>query len=117
LRDIHEYILVFTKGGFARLDKGISDITRNEFLEATLSIWEIPPESARRVGHPAPFPIELAARAIKLFSYKGDVILDPFNGVGTTCVAAKRLGRHYVGFDISEKYCQIAENRLAEVDR
>ena len=115
LRDIHEYILVFAKGDFSRPDKGESDITRDEFMESTLSIWEIPPESAKRVGHPAPFPVDLAARVIKLYSYKNDVVLDPFNGAGTTCVAAKKLGRHYVGFDISEEYCRITEKRLAEV--
>jgi site-specific DNA-methyltransferase (adenine-specific) len=115
LRDVHEYILVFAKGGFSRPDPGESDISRDEFMESTLSVWEIPPESARRVGHPAPFPVGLAARAIKLYSYKNDVVLDPFNGAGATCVAAKKLGRRYVGFDISEEYCRIAERRLAEI--
>jgi site-specific DNA-methyltransferase (adenine-specific) len=113
LRDIHEYLLVFAKASFSRPDKGASDILKNEFLEATLSIWEIPPESARRVGHPAPFPIELAKRVIKLYSYRGDVILDPFAGSGTTCVAARKHHRHYVGYDISEDYCEIAKQRLA----
>ena len=77
-------------------------------------MWEIPPESARRVGHPAPFPVELAARVIRLFSYVGDVVLDPFNGSGSTCVAAKLNGRRYVGYDIEPQYCQIAERRLQE---
>lgn len=112
LRDIHEYILVFAKGLFSRPDKGVSDITKNEFMESTLSIWNIQPESAKRVGHPAPFPVALASRVIKLYSYKNDVILDPFVGSGTTCVAAKKLGRHYVGFDISQEYCQLAEARI-----
>lgn len=115
LRDIHEYLLVFAKGGYSRTDHGESDIAREEFLAATLSIWEIPPESARRVGHPAPFPVELASRVIHLYSYTDDVVLDPFAGSGTTCVAAKSLGRHYVGVDISEEYCKLAEKRLLEI--
>lgn len=116
LRDLHEYLLVFTKGMFSRPDKGESDITREEFMESTLSIWQVPPESAKKVGHPAPFPVALAARVIKLYSYVDDVILDPFLGSGTTCVAAKGLRRHYVGFDISPEYCALSEKRLAETN-
>ena len=114
LRDVHEYLLVFVKDGFSRPDAGESDISRDEFLAATLSVWEIPPESARRVGHPAPFPVELARRVIQLYSYVGDVVLDPFNGSGSTCVAAAQAGRHYVGYDISEEYCELARRRLAQ---
>lgn len=117
LRDIHEYLLVFVKGEFSRADRGESDIGREEFMESTLSVWEISPESARKVGHPAPFPVELAERVIKLYSYTSDVILDPFAGSGTTCVAAARTGRPYVGYDISREYCQLAESRLKEVSR
>lgn len=112
LRDIHEYLLVFAKQSYSRPDKGESDIQTDEFMAATLSIWEIPPESARRVGHPAPFPTELASRVIKLYSYKSDIVLDPFAGSGTTCVAASSLHRGYVGYDISSEYCDIAEARL-----
>jgi len=115
LRDIHEYLLVFAKGGFSRSDKGSSDITDEEFMEATLSIWNVPPESARKIGHPAPFPIALAARVIRLYSYIGDVVLDPFAGSGTTCVAAAQLERHYVGFDISPDYCKLAEERISVI--
>jgi modification methylase len=82
-------------------------------MEATLSIWEIPPESARKVGHPAPFPVALAARVIKLLSYVDDVVLDPFAGSGSTCVAAAQLGRHFVGFEISEEYCALARKRIS----
>lgn len=117
LRDIHEYLLIFAKHSFSRPDKGDSDISKEEFMESTLSVWEIPPESAKRVGHPAPFPVPLAERVIRLFSYIGDVILDPFVGSGTTCVAAKELNRKYVGYDIEEKYLQIAEERLKEVKK
>ena len=115
LRDIHEYLLVFAKQAFSRPDKGDSDIDRAEFMESTLSVWEIAPESAKRVGHPAPFPLELAERVIRLYSYRGDVVLDPFAGSGTTCVAAVANTRHYVGFDIAADYCALAERRIAAV--
>ncbi|MEZ4639217.1 MAG: site-specific DNA-methyltransferase [Caldilineaceae bacterium] len=113
LRDLHEYLLVFAKQGFSRPDRGQSDIERDEFLDATLSIWQIPAESAKRVGHPAPFPVDLAARVIHLYSYVEDVVLDPFSGSGTTCVAAAQLGRHYVGYELSAEYCALAQKRIA----
>ena len=114
LRDLHEYLLVFAKQSYSRPDRGESDIEREEFMEATLSMWEITPASARRVGHPAPFPVELAGRVIRLFSYVNDVILDPFLGSGTTCVAAIKNQRRYVGFEIAEEYCQLAQERINE---
>lgn len=114
LRDIHEYLLVFAKGAFSRPDRGASDIERDEFMDATLSIWEIPSESAKRVGHPAPFPVALAERVIRLYSYVDDTVLDPFIGSGTTAVAAVHTARHYVGFDISVEYCALAEQRIAQ---
>lgn len=114
LRDIHEYLLVFVKEEFGRPDRGVSDIERDEFMESTLSIWEIPPESARRVGHPAPFPVALAERVIRLYSYVDDVVLDPFNGSGSTCVAAFLNGRPYVGYDIEPEYVRLAQSRLKE---
>jgi site-specific DNA-methyltransferase (adenine-specific) len=114
LRDVHEYLLVFAKQSFSRPDKGESTIKKDEFISGTLSIWEIPPESAKRVKHPAPFPEKLAQRVIELFSYSQDVVLDPFVGSGTTCVAAKKHDRHYVGFDISEEYCMLADERIAK---
>lgn len=117
LRDIHEYLLVFAKQSYSRPDRGESDIGRDEFMDATLSVWEIAPESAKRVGHPAPFPEALAARVIRLYSYVGDVVLDPFAGSGTTCVAALRNGRRYAGFEIDAGYCALAEKRLAQADR
>lgn len=113
LRDLHEYLIVLAKESFSRPDKGESDIGGEEFMESTLSIWQIPPESAKKVGHPAPFPVELAARVIKLYSYVEDVVLDPFVGSGTTCVAAKLLKRHYVGVDIAPEYCELSEKRLS----
>ena len=115
LRDVHEYLLVFAKQDYTRPDKGQSDIERDEFLAATLSIWSIPPASAKRVGHPAPFPVALARRVIQLYSYVGDVVLDPFAGSGTTCAAAAACQRHYVGVDIAPEYCALAQARIAEV--
>ena len=117
LRDLHEYLLVFAKGSFTRPDKGSSDMSSDEFTESTLSVWEIMPVSAKKVGHPAPFPVELASRVIKLYSYVDDVVLDPFIGSGTTGIAAKKHGRHYVGFEISAEYCRLAEERIASATR
>jgi DNA modification methylase len=112
LRDVHEYLLVFAKQSFSRPDIGKSDIHPTEFMDATLSIWKIASESATRVQHPAPFPIKLAERVIELYSYRGDVVLDPFVGSGSTCVAAANKRRFYVGFDISSEYCKIARKRV-----
>jgi site-specific DNA-methyltransferase (adenine-specific) len=115
-RDVHEYILVFAKQSFSRPDRGESDITRDEFMAATTSVWEIAPESARRIGQPAPFPLALPDRLIRLLSFRGDVILDPFLGSGTTAVAARLAGRRYVGYDTNPEYIVLAEARLAAAD-
>jgi len=112
LRDIHEYILVFAKQSFSRPDKGESDIGRDEFMAGTLSVWEIAPESAKRVGHPAPYPVGLVKRVVRLFSYQGDVVLDPFMGSGTTAVAAVQTKRYYVGYEINSNYIELAEERV-----
>lgn len=113
LRDIHEYILVFSKGDYKR-EKGKKEntITKEQFIEWTKSIWTINAESARRIGHPAPFPEELPYRLIQLYSFKGDIILDPFMGSGTTAVAAIKSERKFVGYDISQEYIDLAEKRL-----
>ena len=114
LRDTHEYILVFSKGRFNRpAENRSATITRKDFLECTKSVWTFPAESAKRVKHPAPFPVELPRRLIELYSYAGDVVLDPFIGSGTTAVAAIQCGRRYVGYDTSEEYVAIAQDRLA----
>ncbi len=89
-------------------------ITKEEFLAATLDVWEIRPESARRIGHPAPFPVDLPERFLSLYTYVGDVVLDPFMGSGSTAVAAVRHGRHYLGFDMDPEYVALAEARVAE---
>lgn len=113
LRDVHEYILVFSKGSMRREGEGReSTVTRDEFLEYTKSVWSFSTESAKRVGHPAPFPEELPYRLIQLYTFEGDVVLDPFCGSGTTCIAALRTGRHFVGFDINEEYVSLAKDRI-----
>ncbi|MCW3989340.1 MAG: site-specific DNA-methyltransferase [Candidatus Bathyarchaeota archaeon] len=115
LRDVHEYILVFSKGSMKR-ERGDreSTIARDEFLEYTKSIWSFPTASAKRVGHPAPFPVELPYRLIQLYTFQGDVVLDPFCGSGTTCVAALKTKRHYIGVDNSEEYVELARKRIRE---
>ena len=112
LRDVHEYLLVFAKQAFSRPDRGVSDVGRDEFMQGTLSVWDVPAESAKRVGHPAPFPVALAERVIQLYSYVDDVVLDPFAGSGSTCVAAALHQRHYVGFELSSAYCALTEKRI-----
>ena len=115
LRDVHEYILIFSKGQFGREGKGKENsISSSEFLEFTKSVWDFMPESAKKVSHPAPFPVELPYRCIQLYSFVGDVVLDPFCGVGTTCVAAKQTGRHYIGFDKDGNYVASAKERLSK---
>ena len=123
LRDITERVVIASKG---RFDRALSParrlaadlpstatISRDEFMEATTDLWEIAPESATRVGHPAPFPVELPQRLIELYTYAGDVVLDPFMGSGSAAVAAVRTGRHYVGFDTDPAYVATAEARVA----
>jgi DNA modification methylase len=118
LRDVHEYVLVFSKGSFSRDKKpsGVSNnkstISKEEFLEYTKSVWEFQAESAKKVGHPAPFPVELPYRCIQLYTFAGDVVLDPFCGVGSSCIAALKAGRHFVGYDTSQEYVQAAQARL-----
>src|SRR5918992_4852632 len=87
-------------------------IFKDDFMEATTDVWDIPPESATRVGHPAPFPVELPERLIELYTYRADVVLDPFLGSGSTAVAAARTGRHYLGFDTDPEYVRLAEARV-----
>ena len=115
LRDIHEYILIFSKDSFSHVSKGKeSTISKEEFLEWTKSVWTFPAVSAKKIGHPAPFPEELPNRLIKLYSYKQDVILDPFLGSGTTSLSAIKNGRNYVGYDTNKKYVELADKRVAE---
>ena len=123
LRDIHEYLLMFSKGDYKlprtkaeRTEGRIDTIGKDEFIQQTKSIWSFATESAKRVNHPAPFPVELPKRCIEMFTFVGDVVLDPFLGSGTTAVAAKMTGRKYVGCDLSAEYCAIAEDRLVQTE-
>jgi modification methylase len=121
LRDVHEYILIFSKGDYKRhltkkeKEEKKSTISRDEFLDWTKTIWQMNAESARRVGHPAPFPLELPHRLIQLYSFETDVVLDPFMGSGTTAIAALRSGRKFVGYEIVEEYVALARKRIAAV--
>jgi modification methylase len=114
LRDTHEYILVFSKGMFKRekIEGRESTISKDEFLEFTKSVWEFPSESAKKVGHPAPFPVELPYRLIQLYTFAQEVVLDPFMGSGQTALAALKTGRHYVGYEVNEGYLALAKDRI-----
>jgi len=113
LRDVHEYILVFSKDTFRRGQENKENtIRKDDFLEWTKSVWNFPAASAKKIGHPAPFPEELPHRLIQLYTYKGEIVLDPFVGSGTTCLAAIKADRHYLGYDIKEEYLQIARERI-----
>ena len=124
LRDVTERIVIASKGRFDRALvpsrraalglPSVSTVSRDEFLEATTDLWELAPESATRVRHPAPFPIELPGRLIDLFTYEDDVVLDPFMGSGTTAVAAIRGGRHFIGFDTDPDYVARARERIKQ---
>jgi site-specific DNA-methyltransferase (adenine-specific) len=128
LRDITERIVIASKGRFDRAlgpkerDRlglpSTATIGRDEFLEATTDLWDMPPESATRVGHPAPFPVELPQRLLELYTYQADTILDPFLGSGTTAVAAVRTRRHFIGYDNDPSYVRLARQRVqAELER
>lgn len=113
LRDVHEYILVFSKDSFSRSrHERESTIIKDDFLTWTKSVWDFPAVSARQVGHPAPFPEELPRRLIELYTFLDDVVLDPFCGSGTTCLAALKAKRHYIGYEINPEYLRLAKERL-----
>lgn len=124
LRDLTERIVVASKGRFdralsrrQRAEAGLpseGSIFKDDFMEATTDVWEISPESATRVGHPAPFPVELPQRLIELYTYRNDLVLDPFVGSGTTAVAAVRADRHFLGFDTDAGYVEQSRRRVAE---
>ena len=115
LRDVHEYIMVFSKGSFMRKkpDDKENTISKEQFMEWTKSVWTMNPESAKKVGHPAPFPLELPYRLIQLYTFKGDVILDPFMGSGTTAIAALQAERKYSGYENNPEYVNLAEARIS----
>ena len=116
LRDGHEYILVFSKDNFRRdrVEGREDTITKEEFLEFTRSVWSFPAKSARKVGHPAPFPAELPYRLIQMYTFEGEVVLDPFMGSGQTALAARRARRHFVGYETNPEYVALAERRIAK---
>ena len=126
LRDISERVIVASKGRFdrartvqQRAAAGLpheSTLLADDFMALTLDIWSIPPESARRVGHPAPFPVELPEQLIRLYTFENDLVLDPFMGSGSALVAAARLGRRYAGYDLDESYVAIAKQRVTEAE-
>jgi site-specific DNA-methyltransferase (adenine-specific) len=123
LRDLTERVVIASKGRFDRAKPvaqrsalglpSANTMSTDEFMAATLDVWEIPAESARRVRHPAPFPVELPERLVRLYTYEGDLVLDPFMGSGSALVAASRLGRRYVGYDLDPEYVAIARRRVA----
>ena len=127
LRDITERVVIASKGRFARArtrkqraEVGLpheNTLSSDEFMAATLDVWEIAPESARRVNHPAPFPVELPARLIELYTYRDDLVLDPFMGSGSTLVAAAQMGRRYVGYDLEKSYVALARRRVAAAEK
>lgn len=127
LRDLTERVVIASKGRFDRARKRAQreaeglphkpTIQTEEFLQATLDVWEIPPESATRIGHPAPFPVALPRRLVELYTYQDDLVLDPFIGSGSTAVAAVETGRHYVGFDTDQAYIDLAKSRVEEATR
>ncbi len=127
LRDISERVIVASKGRFDRARtvkqrqaEGLpakSTLLTEDFLALTLDVWSIPPESARRVGHPAPFPVELPEQLIRLYTFEDDLVLDPFMGSGSSLVAAKHLGRRYAGYDLDADYVEIARRRVNETVR
>jgi modification methylase len=116
LRDVHEYILIFSKGTFDRKNRSKRRVTisRDEFLEFTKSVWSFSSVSAKSIGHPAPFPLDLPYRLLQLYTYKDEVVLDPFMGSGQTAIAALQSNRHFIGYDIYRKYHLLAKKRIKE---
>ena len=115
LRDYHEYILVFSKESYSKnnAQEKKDTIMHDDFIQWTKSVWTFPAVNAKKIGHPAPFPIELPHRLINLYSYEGDVVLDPFCGSGTTAIAAMQNKRNYIGYDIKKEYVELAQKRIS----
>lgn len=116
LRDVHEYILVFSKAAYRRkkIKNREPTISKTDFLEITKSVWNFPAESAKKIGHPAPFPIELPRRLIELYTFSGEVVLDPFMGSGQVALAAIGSNRHFVGYEIDPEYVKLSNDRIQQ---
>lgn len=116
LRDVHEYILVFSKGNFGRSKPAgrKNSISKDAFLQNSKSVWTFPAVSAKRIGHPAPFPQELPQRLIELYTFTGEVVLDPFMGSGQTALAALATDRTFVGYETAKSYVKLAEKRIKD---
>jgi len=124
LRDITERVIIASKGRFdrarsieRRMTEGLpykDSLMTEDFMALTLDLWNIPPERARRVGHPAPFPVELPEKLIRLYTFSDDLVLDPFMGSGSTLVAAGMLGRRYIGYDLDNSYVDLARQRVRD---
>ncbi|MEN2993532.1 MAG: site-specific DNA-methyltransferase [Bacteroidia bacterium] len=114
IRDEHEYILIFSKGAYNRVKtQGKQDtMTEEEFITYTRSVWYMRPASAKQIGHPAPFPEELPYRLIQLYTFAGEIVLDPFMGSGQTAIASLRARRYFVGYEIDEQYVKLANKRI-----
>ena len=115
LRDYHEYILIFSKESYSKnkAQEKRDTIAHDDFIQWTKSVWTFPAVNAKKIGHPAPFPVELPHRLMNLYSYEGDVVLDPFIGSGTTAIAAVQNNRNFIGYDIKEEYIELAEKILS----
>jgi site-specific DNA-methyltransferase (adenine-specific) len=110
-----ELIVVLYKSQWKKLSGSkVSDVTRDEFMEWTNGLWTFNGESKKKIGHPAPYPVELPRRCVKLFSYMDDVVLDPFCGSGTTIIAAVNNNRKGIGIDVDKKYCELARKRILD---
>ena len=119
LRDTHEYILIFSKNKYNREKKEAKEntISKEQFIEYTKSVWNMRPESAKRVKHPAPFPVELPYRLIQLYTFKNDIILDPFMGSGTSAIAAIKSNRKFIGYEINKDYAKLSNERVKEYSK
>ena len=109
-----EIILILYKDQWKKISKGISTVGRDEFIEWTNGLWAFGTASKKRIGHPAPFPLELPDRCIKMFSYQDDLVLDPFAGSGTTLISAYQNGRRGIGIELDKEYYELAVNRFKQ---
>lgn len=110
-----EYILIFAKDSLKLQKPGKTDLIKSEFIDWSYGLWNIKPET-KKIGHPAPFPVEIPLRCMKMLSWSNSLVYDPFMGSGTTAVACMMTGRQFIGSEISEEYCEVAEKRLQKIE-